>query len=253
MRSGSTARVSVRRSSFATSASASEFAATTAPDRADRVTRMCKVRSWPAADGGRRVGSQQVSSRLCSRSPLTSYTQVRTRPAGKRLTVRKRRPGDTPHDYSYKHGKHPVDVTAIDHVLHIDRESGSRSVRAKSSWSSCVRLRCLSVCCRRGVSAPRRESPRARPAEAPELRPAPLWRLSAFMHRFRSPGAGFSTGRAVTSGCRCERRRAGPGLCRDQKRSRSAVGGSSPAMRRVNSPMRSVLGRGPARYRARPR
>jgi hypothetical protein len=31
----------------------------------------------------------------------------------------------------------------------------------------------------------------ARPREEPELGPAPLWRLSAFMHRFRSPGRGL--------------------------------------------------------------
>ena len=48
--------------------------------------------------------------------------EVRARPQGKQLTVRKRRPGHTPHDYGYKTGKHAINVTKLDRVLEIDRE-----------------------------------------------------------------------------------------------------------------------------------
>lgn len=45
---------------------------------------------------------------------------VRARPEAKKLTVRKRRLGHTPHDYRYKSGKHEVDVTPLHHVLEVD-------------------------------------------------------------------------------------------------------------------------------------
>ena len=48
--------------------------------------------------------------------------QVRARPSGMKITLRKKRPGHTPHDYRYKAGKHAVDVTQLDHVLELDRE-----------------------------------------------------------------------------------------------------------------------------------
>src|SRR6185312_2640113 len=48
--------------------------------------------------------------------------QVRARPSAQKITVRKKRPGHTPHDYGYKAGKHVIDVTTLDHVLELDRE-----------------------------------------------------------------------------------------------------------------------------------
>ena len=45
---------------------------------------------------------------------------MRARPESKLISVRKKRPGHTPHDYQYKLGKHLVDVTKLDHVLEID-------------------------------------------------------------------------------------------------------------------------------------
>ena len=48
--------------------------------------------------------------------------QVKARPASQKITLRKKRPGHTPHDYGYKAGKHVVDLTQLDHVLSLDRE-----------------------------------------------------------------------------------------------------------------------------------
>ena len=45
---------------------------------------------------------------------------VRSRPDSKLITVRKKRPGHTPHDYQYKLGKYSVDVTQLSHILEID-------------------------------------------------------------------------------------------------------------------------------------
>ena len=50
--------------------------------------------------------------------------QVKARPASQKITVKKKRPGHTPHDYGYKAGKHVVDLTHLDHVLSLDREQG---------------------------------------------------------------------------------------------------------------------------------
>jgi delta24-sterol reductase len=49
--------------------------------------------------------------------------QVKARPTGKRLTIRKAHPGHTPHDLSYKQDCHPVEVDGLDDILAIDREA----------------------------------------------------------------------------------------------------------------------------------
>jgi delta24-sterol reductase len=49
--------------------------------------------------------------------------QVKARPAGKRLTIRKAHPGHTPHDLSYKNECHPVEVDGLDEVVAVDREA----------------------------------------------------------------------------------------------------------------------------------
>ena len=51
--------------------------------------------------------------------------QVKARPAGKRLTIKKAHPGHTPHDLAYKNDCHPVDVEGLDRVLAIDRDARS--------------------------------------------------------------------------------------------------------------------------------
>jgi delta24-sterol reductase len=48
--------------------------------------------------------------------------EIRARPASKRLTIRKRHPGHTPHDLRYKDNCHPVHVDGLDRILGIDRE-----------------------------------------------------------------------------------------------------------------------------------
>jgi delta24-sterol reductase len=57
--------------------------------------------------------------------------QVQARPSGRRLTIRKAHPGHTPHDLTYKSDCHPVDVDALDSVLHIDRETRSAVVEGQ--------------------------------------------------------------------------------------------------------------------------
>ncbi len=49
--------------------------------------------------------------------------QVKSRPAQKRLTIRKAHPGHTPHDLGYKSECHPVQVDALDRDLMIDRDA----------------------------------------------------------------------------------------------------------------------------------
>ncbi len=57
--------------------------------------------------------------------------QVRARPSGSRLTIRKSHPGHTPHDLTYKQGCHPVDVEGLDRVLAVDREARTASVEGQ--------------------------------------------------------------------------------------------------------------------------
>jgi delta24-sterol reductase len=52
--------------------------------------------------------------------------QVKARPPGKRLTIRKAHPGHTPHDLSYKNDCHPVEVDGLDAILAMDQ--GARTV-----------------------------------------------------------------------------------------------------------------------------
>ncbi len=57
--------------------------------------------------------------------------QVRARPKGKRLTIRKAHPGHTPHDLAYKNDAHPVDVEGLDGVLAIDEAKRTATVEGQ--------------------------------------------------------------------------------------------------------------------------
>ena len=57
--------------------------------------------------------------------------QVKARPPGKRLTIRKVHPGHTPHDLAYKDGCHPVDVEGLDHILTIDPDTRVAAVEGQ--------------------------------------------------------------------------------------------------------------------------
>jgi delta24-sterol reductase len=46
--------------------------------------------------------------------------QILARPSDQHITVAKKRPGHTPHDYRYKTGRHAVDVSKLDNVLSVD-------------------------------------------------------------------------------------------------------------------------------------
>ena len=55
--------------------------------------------------------------------------QVSSRPAGSKVTIRKRTPPHSIRDQAYKQGLHAVDVSALDQILEID--TGRRVVRAE--------------------------------------------------------------------------------------------------------------------------
>ena len=57
--------------------------------------------------------------------------QVRARPDGQRLTIRKAHPGHTPHDLRYKDGCHAVQVDALDQDLRIDRDALTATVEGQ--------------------------------------------------------------------------------------------------------------------------
>jgi len=57
--------------------------------------------------------------------------QVKARPAGKRLTIRKAHPGHTPHDLSYKDDCHPVEVDGLGAILAMDRDALTVSVEGQ--------------------------------------------------------------------------------------------------------------------------
>ena len=57
--------------------------------------------------------------------------QVKARPAGKRLTIKKSHPGHTPHDLTYKSDCHPVDVEGLGRVLSIDRTAKTVTVEGQ--------------------------------------------------------------------------------------------------------------------------
>ncbi len=57
--------------------------------------------------------------------------QVRARPEGQRLTIRKNHPGHTPHDLSYKDGCHPVVVDDLDHIVALDGDALTDTVEGQ--------------------------------------------------------------------------------------------------------------------------
>ncbi|HUJ27865.1 MAG TPA: FAD-binding oxidoreductase [Myxococcales bacterium] len=57
--------------------------------------------------------------------------QVKSRGAGRRLTIRKAHPGHTPHDLGYKAGCHPVMVDGLDRELIIDRDALTATVEGQ--------------------------------------------------------------------------------------------------------------------------
>lgn len=62
---------------------------------------------------------------------LAIADQVRSRPEGQRLTIRKAHPGHTPHDLGYKAGCHPVVVDGLDRDLIIDRDALTATVEGQ--------------------------------------------------------------------------------------------------------------------------
>ena len=57
--------------------------------------------------------------------------QVKSRPEGKRLTIRKAHPGHTPHDLGYKSGCHPVAVGELTGILTIDPQARTATVEGQ--------------------------------------------------------------------------------------------------------------------------
>lgn len=57
--------------------------------------------------------------------------QVRARPNGRRLTIRKLTHGHSVRDPAYKKDCHPVDVSTLDRVLHIDEEARTATVEGQ--------------------------------------------------------------------------------------------------------------------------
>jgi Delta24-sterol reductase len=62
---------------------------------------------------------------------LEISAQVRMRPPGQRLTIKKAHPGHTPHDLSYKEGCHPVRVDGLDQILALDPDARTATVEGQ--------------------------------------------------------------------------------------------------------------------------